>query len=324
MNRKKSVVRIMGIAGVLIIGASMFHIPEAAACKVLVVMGYHEELRLSQELKTGIEEAFGNTCELHYQYLDVLRRPESVETRANEVFAIYQALQPDGVIAANDDTQTRFVMPFLKDNVATPVVFCEVIDQPEKYGYPASNVTGVLIRPFFKQAIEFLVQIEPSIQSVGLVGPKLPLVEAAYRRITDQREQFPVAILDPVLGQTFEETLEQVNALRDQSDALFLAPLYDQQQTHQLLQTFEKATVTTKRELVEYGVLCGVIENTKEEGQLAANMLLKAMQGTPLSEIPITTNEYGRRLMNVSTLNTLDIKPRREALIGTELIKTVE
>lgn len=324
MNRKKSVFGVIGAVWCLISGVSTFHIPEAAACKVLVVMGYHEELRLSQELKTGIEQAFANTCELHYQYLDILRFPESVEMKAKEVFAIYQTLQPDGVIAANDDTQTSFVAPYLKDKVTTPVVFCEVIEQPEKYGYPASNVTGVLIRPFFKQVIEFLVQIEPSIKSVGLVGPKLPLVEAAYRQITDQRDQFPVTIHDPVLGKTFEETVEQVKALGNQSDALFLAPLYDQQQTQQLLQAFEKATATTKRELVEYGVLCGVIEDTQEEGRLAANMLMKAMQGAPLSEIPITTNEYGRRVINVNTLNALGIKPRREALIGTDLIKTVE
>ena len=185
-------------------------------------------------------------------------------------------------------------------------------------------MTGVLIRPFFQQAIEFLAQIVPSIQFVALIGPKMPLVEAAYRQITDQREQFPITILDPVLGTTFEETLEQINALQNQTDALLIPPLYDQQQTQQLLQTFGKATVTTKRELVEYGVLCGVIEDTKEEGLLAANMLVKAMQGTPISELPITTNEFGRRIMNVSTLNELGIKPRREVLIGTEFLKTVE
>lgn len=324
MHRKQCIVKVIGMIWIFMLGVPPFSTTQAATCKVLVVMGYHEELRLSQELKTGIEQVFANTCELHYQYLDILRHPESVETRAKEVFAIYQSLQPDGVIAANDDTQTSFVVPYMKGKVTTPVVFCEVIDQPEKYGYPASHITGVLIRPFFKQAIEFLVQIEPSIQSVGLVGPKLPLVEAAYQQITDQRAQFPVAIHNPVLGQTFEETIEQVNALRNQSDALFLAPLYDQQQTQQLLQTFEKATVTTKRELVEYGVLCGVVEDTQEEGRLAANMLMKAMQGTPLSEMPITTNEYGRRVINVNTLNTLGIKPRREALVGSELIKTIE
>lgn len=324
MKRIKCVVGIIGAAWFGMIGASMFHISEAAVCKVLVVMGYHEDLRLSQELKTGIEEAFTDTCELHYQYLDVLRRPESVAMRAQEAFAIYQTLQPDGVIAANDDAQTSFVAPYLKEKVTTPVVFCEVIDQPEKYGYPASNVTGVLVRPFFKQTLEFLVQIEPSIQSVGLVGPKLPLVEAAYRQITDQRSQFPISILDPMLGETFEETLEQVKISRNQSDALFLAPLYDQDQTQQLLQTFGKATVTTKRELIEYGVLCGVIEDTREEGRLAANMLIKAMQGTPVSEIPITTNEYGRRVINVNTLKSLGVNPRREALIGTELLKAVE
>lgn len=324
MNRKKRMLYTIGVVWALVLGISMYYSSAAMACKVLVVMGYHEEFRLSQELKAGIDQELAETCDVQYHYLDVLRHPESAEAKAKEAFEIYQRVQPDGVIAANDDAQTRFVVPYMKDKVITPVVFCEVIDQPEKYGYPASNVTGVLIRPFFKQSIEFLAQIAPSIQSVGLIGPQLPLVEAAYRQITEQREQFQVAILEPVLGKTFEETLEQAKVLRNQSDAVFLAPLYDQQQTQQLLYAFGKATVTTKRELIEYGVLCGVIENTREEGQLAANMLVKAIQGTPISKIPITTNEYGRRVMNVSTLHALGIKPRHEVLVGTELIKTVE
>lgn len=314
-----AVISLMMVSGMAAYGQ------EGDACQVLVVMGYHADLRLSQELKAGLEEVFsGQGCEATYQYLDVLRHPEQVEANAQNAFEVYQTLQPDGVIAANDDTQAHFVVPFLKDQVSTPVVFCEVLAPPEEFGYPASNVTGVLIRPFLQQTLEFLTQVAPAIQSVGLIGPKLPLVETAYRRVTDARSEFQVTILDPLLGRHFEETLEHVQALRDQTDALFIAPLYDQQQTQQLLQTYGKATATTKRELIEYGVLCGVIENTKEEAVLAANILVKAMQDTPISELPITTNEFGRRIINVNTLQELGIKPRREILIGTDLVKTVE
>lgn len=324
MSQNKHSILMMTVVGLMMFSV-VFYVQAVEACKVLVVMGYHEDLRLSQELKEGFDQVLTEEgCEVTYQYLDVLRHPESVEAKAQEAFEIYESLQPDGVIAANDDTQVSFVVPFLKDQVSTPIVFCEVLAAPEQYGYPADNVTGVLIRPFLQQTLEFLAQVAPSVQSIGLIGPKLPLVETAYRRITDQREQFPTEILEPVLGANFEQTLEQLKDLRNQADAVFVAPLYDQSQTRQLLAAFGKATATTKRELIEYGVLCGVVENTKEEAVLAANMLAKAMQGTPISELPITTNEFGRRIINATTLHELGIKPKRAVLIGTELVKTAE
>ena len=134
MSQNTYRILVIAIMGLIIVNVA-FHGQEADACNVLVVMGYHEELRLSQELKDGIDQVLTEQgCEVTYQYLDVLRHPETVEAKAQEAFETYTSLQPDGVIAANDDTQVSFVVPFLKDQVTTPVVFCEVIARRSNTG----------------------------------------------------------------------------------------------------------------------------------------------------------------------------------------------
>jgi hypothetical protein len=45
------------------------------------------------------------------------------------------------------------------------------------------------------------------------------------------------------------------------------------------------------------------------------------MAGTPVSELPITQNRNGRRVINVSTATTLGISLKPIALIGAELVK---
>jgi ABC-type uncharacterized transport system substrate-binding protein len=51
-------------------------------------------------------------------------------------------------------------------------------------------------------------------------------------------------------------------------------------------------------------------------------MLLKAMQGTPVSEIPITRNRRGKSIINVTVMKAFGIKPKPIILRGTELVRT--
>jgi ABC-type uncharacterized transport system substrate-binding protein len=50
-------------------------------------------------------------------------------------------------------------------------------------------------------------------------------------------------------------------------------------------------------------------------------MLLKAMQGTPIRDIPITRNRLSRAIINVSVMKALGIKPKPIILKDTELIR---
>ena len=134
----------MGMIAVLSAVGCMSQPATAARYKVLVVMSYDETYPFEAEMREGIEAALADLCEMTYCYMNTKKHFEGGPQKAKEAYALYQELQPDGVIAADDDAQAMFVVPYLKDQVKTPVMFCGVNAQPEKYGYPASNVSGHL------------------------------------------------------------------------------------------------------------------------------------------------------------------------------------
>jgi len=66
------------------------------------------------------------------------------------------------------------------------------------------------------------------------------------------------------------------------------------------------------------------VKTGQEQGATAAGMLLKAMGGTPVAQIPVTVNRNGKRMINVSVMKSLGIRPRPVVLRGAELVKSEE
>ncbi len=123
--------------------------------------------------------------------------------------------------------------------------------------------------------------------------------------------------------------------LKEQADVLFMETLTgvtdengnaltDAEVVPVITQAFGKPTTSNHAFNMQYGILGAIVKTGQEQGRVSAEMLMKAMQGTPVSDIPVTQNQYGRRMLNVTAAKALKIKPNRKALIGTELLKTVK
>ena len=126
---------------------------------VFVVMSYEEDNPWCQEIKKGIDSVLSGSSEITYFYMDTKINREGGELKASEAYALYQKIKPDGVITADDNAQQMFVLPYLKDNVETPVMFSDVNAEADKYGYPASNVSGILERGHIRESYGFGKQI---------------------------------------------------------------------------------------------------------------------------------------------------------------------
>ncbi|NJL58825.1 MAG: hypothetical protein HC887_03420 [Desulfobacteraceae bacterium] len=101
-------------------------------------------------------------------------------------------------------------------------------------------------------------------------------------------------------------------------------PLTDKQVEPMVVKAFGKATVGGTTTRLKGGGLCVVDETGQEQGQVSSEMLLKAMNGMPVSQIPITRNLNGKRMINITTLKSLGITPKPDVLTKTQLVKTEE
>jgi ABC-type uncharacterized transport system substrate-binding protein len=246
---------------------------------------------------------------------------------------LYQDWKPDGVITADDDPQSKFVIPYLKDKVETPVIFCGVNAEPEEYGFPASNVSGILQRPHVAETITFVRQFDPSIQTVGVLSLDIPAGRALSQQIQQEKETYGIQMLETKYVSKLDEAIAVVEDLKMQCDALLMGPLgnlldaegnklTDKDVYPVLTQTFGKPTLTIWAQIVPYGVLCAITDRGQEQGEVAAEMLLKAMQGTSVSELPITQNKKGKRILNVTVMKSLGIKPKPTVLKGVEFVES--
>jgi ABC-type uncharacterized transport system substrate-binding protein len=308
----------------------------AASCKVLAVMAYQDDFVIMEAIKEGIEEILGETCDIRYAYLNALSEPQYIEERAKETYTLYQEFQPDGVIATNNEAQEYFVVPYLKGKVDTPVIFCDVGEAPEVFGYPTNHITGILKRPFIADTIVFAQQIDPGIKTVGFLFAKEPTSDGLAKQISAEADTYTAEILEPSYVTTFDEALATTKDLKEQADALFIGPigrlLVDSagnlipmsRLVTGIAQEFGKPTMTIWEIVVQSGALCAVSDFSQEQGRVAAEMLQKTMQGTPVSEFPITQNQFGQRIVNKTVLKELGITPSRQVLTGVDIMETLK
>lgn len=308
---------------------------EAASCKVLVVMSYGETFPWVREQKEGIDSVLGSSCQVRYFYLNTKEDFAGGPERARQAYALYRDFKPDGVIAADDDAQSMFVVPFLKDKVTTPVMFCGVNAEPEQYGYPAPNVSGVLERLHIFESIALARQLAPSIKTISFIMKESPVAQWVFDQVAKEAPTYPVRVVEIVKPKSLREAVAMTEELRKKSDLLFVEtlegipdntgrPMTDREVMPIIARTFGKPTIGTNSYAVEYALLAAVIKTGQEQGATAAGMLLKAMAGTPVSRIPITRNRFGKRMINLTVMKSLGMEPKPVILRGVELVRTRE
>lgn len=318
-----------------LIGAVLLTLGAAGAAphKVLVVMSYHESMPWEKEIREGIEAELGGRADIRYVYLNTKNDFQGGAARAAQALEFYRQFRPDGVIAADDDAVSLFVLPYLKDRVATPVMFCGVNAEPREYGFPASNVSGILERAHFRESIAFLHQLKPSVRRMLFLTNDNPTGKAYERQIRDEAETYPATIAAIRRVRTLDEALAVTREFSESSDALFVIameglqdrsgrPLEERDAFRILSRSFRKPVIGINDFNIRAGLLCGVVKSGQEQGSTAARMLLKAMGGTPVSRLPITRNSQGRRVLNVTVMKSLGLVPRPVFLVGTQLVET--
>jgi len=298
--------------------------------KVLVVMSYHQGYSGEELLRQGIESVL-TSAELRYFYMDTKQNLKQGKKKAKEAFALYNQFKPDAVIAANDNAQALFVVPYLKNRVKTPVIFCGVNNSAEKYAYPCQNVTGILEKKHYREGISFAQLLDPKLKTVGVIYKDNPSNRSNLAQINQEKESYTAEITEAIEVKTLAEAKQTVHALGNRTDAiLFLnltgladaqgRPMEGKKVLVKLLDGYGKTTIGADLWELKAGLLCGVIQSDVEQGSLASYMLLRHWQGTSLQNIPLDQNRNGQRHINIATLKKIGLKLPPEAALGTEII----
>ncbi len=293
--------------------------------KILFINSYHEGYEWSDGVTEGIKNVLlpkviknmsGQTAEpsatdtqLKIVLMDTKRNTSEVfkHTAALKVKAEIEAFQPDVVIASDDNAAKYVIMPFYKDT-ALPFVFCGVNWDASDYGFPYSNVTGMVEVDLADQILKHLKDYAKG-ERIGLIGVE---TESAHKIMENYRKVFGIAFTQTYFLTDFEAWKAAYLRAQEEVDMLFILSHvgltgWDDEQAQAFVEANTRIPSGSAHHWDMPYALLGIAKVPQEQGLWAAQTALSILNGTQPSDIPLTTNKQGRLMLNLRLAGKLGI-----------------
>jgi len=291
--------------------------------KVLYINSYHQGYAWSDDIEKGLLKALGITTNPDGSFdtsqsavdLEIFRMDTKFNT--SEDFKQQAALaakaridewQPDIVVASDDNAAKYVIAPYFKDS-DIPFVFCGLNGDASVYGFPESNVTGMLEVAPYLETIEML-RIYARGDRIGIIGTRSV---SNHKEITHFRKLLPLNQADIKLVSHFDEWKTEYVKLQDAVDMIiWFSPVgitgWRQKQAIDFI--LEHTTIPTGGagdHNVAYALL-GMVKIAEEQGWWSGKTALRILNGTSPADIPVTTNKESKIFLNMQLAKRLGIK----------------
>lgn len=278
--------------------------------KILWVDSYHEGYEWSDGLESGVKEVLDDTgVDLKVVHMDTKRNTDEAfgEEAATQVMAEIETFNPDAIIACDDNAQKYLVVPYLKDT-QLPVIFCGVNWDASIYEYPASNVTGMVEVDSITQMVDLLELFAEGID-IAYLTEDTNTEKKVYEIHNDRffRKQ-----LKGVFISDFEEFKSEFLRLQDEVDMIYIgnnSSLADWDEAEAKTFTLENTKIPSGSIygwMAPYALLV-VGKSAEEQGKWAAETALRILDGTAVSDIPLTENKESPLTLNFDIAEKLGV-----------------
>lgn len=321
-------------------GASVYESKQALstetqpATKVLLIHSYHTGYPWVDAITRGVRMGLSDAnVDLQVYYMDTKRRTsEQWKTAAGEKASdIINEWHPEIVIGADDNAQ-QYCLKKYAGQSNPQIVFCGVNAVPEKYGYPASNVTGVQEKPHVEESLKMFQKLKPDARRIAIVTDDSPTSNGALKFLKSPPEPFEiVTIKTPSTFDAWKKAIEDVQTMADGIATYMYHTVKSDASDHSESVVPEKimAWVVENSQLpiigffiftVDDGGLVGYLESGVEHGMEAAKMARQIMGGKTAGDIPVKTALQGQSMLNLTTARKLGITIPAEIIKNTEII----
>ncbi len=280
--------------------------------KCLIVAAYHDGFP-GQRLKVnGALAILEGRCEIKQFSMDTKRNPapEFGKQKAMEAKNLIESWQPDIVIAIDDNTSKYLIKPYFKDT-KLPIVFSGIDWTAKEYSYPYTNATGMIevfpIKPLIKQ----IKRIIPGAKrAVCIRGDRLS-EEKDYHRYQRVYETFGIEIADSPVTSFAEFKKAYIDG--QNSDFIIFQNYsgikgWDEAQAKKfILEQSKKLVVSQLEWMAEFSMLA-VTQVIKEQGEYAAEVALKILDGAKPGDFQIIANRKWNLYVNQPLLEKAGIK----------------
>ncbi len=278
--------------------------------KVLYINSYHLGYGGSDPITQGVEAVLRpEGIDLRVIYMDTKRNPDEafIEEAAAAAIAEIDAFDPDVVIASDDNASKYVIMPHYRD-ANLPFVFCGVNWDASVYGFPYTNVTGMVEVALVSEILEHLRKYAKGERVGFIAGDRL----SERKNLEHYQRRFQIQFDSVYFAQTFDEWKAAFEALQDEADMVMMTSHvgiegWDDEAARAFVLETVRVPVGSEHEWEMPLALVGVTKDFEEMGLWAARAALAILDGTSPADIPITANKKGRLYFNVSIAEKLGI-----------------
>lgn len=269
--------------------------------RILHIDSYHQGNTWNDRIAEAVRETLDGTgVELKIIRMDTKRNPseEFARAAALEAKAVIEAFKPDVVTASDDAASQYLIAPHYKD-ADLPFVFCGLNWDASVYGFPYSNVTG-------------MVEVSPIPQIVRLLrgyarGDRLGYLTedtpTKRKELEYHQKLFAISYDQVYLANSFAEWKEMFLRAQDEVDMLVILGVakltdFDDAEAKALAEARTRIPSGTDFSWLMHVSMLGVGKLPEEQGRWAALAALKILDGTPPSRIPLAHNKEGQLYFN--------------------------
>ena len=229
----------------------------------------------------------------------------SIQQKVQEVRALIDSWKPDVVIASDDNVSKYVIVPHYKDS-DIPFIFCGINWTVDEYGFPFTNVTGIISVHLVDQMLMKMKKIAKGSRIGFLKGDNI-----SSRKDVEAYEKYFRIKLDSRLVKNFSEWKREYLKLQEESDMIILGneasiENWDADKALDFINKHTKVPSATSDVWMRYYTLFTIPNSPTEQGEWSVQAAMDIINGKSISEIPITRNRQSSQFINMKLAKKLN------------------
>ena len=297
--------------------------------KLLFVNSYHKGYLWSDNIEKSLTQTLGVKVNIDGSFdisqSSVQFKIFRMDTKLNQsdVFIKKSALaaksiidewSPDIVIACDDNASKYLIAPYFKES-SIPFVFCGVNWDASAYGFPTTNVTGMIEVAPIRYTISLLQQYAKG-SRIGFIGANTFTGRKSIKYIQEKEN---IHFSSGKLVESFAEWKQEYLDLQSTVDMIFwLNPIgikgwNDSEAISFILENTRIPTGASSDAEIQYALI-GSTKVAAEQGIWSGKTALRILKGEHPSDIPIKRNRHSQVYLNKELSKKLGVTFSAELL----------
>ncbi len=289
---------------------------------VLLINSYHKGLSWTDDITSAIEEKLtaDKRFELYIEYLDAKRHPVvDSENQFYNLMKIRYSKVKLKVVIVSDNNALAFAKRYREELFPdTPVIFCGINNFTDSLIDSSGWFTGVVEKTDAAATFSVMKKINPKMRSCIIIGDNTPTgaaeISAAQQKLGTEKDGVKIIYWINLSTRVLLKRLSEL----DRKDDMVLLTVFNRDLNGHYYSYEESGYLITSNTTAQVyglwdfyigkGIVGGFMANAHDQGQAAAEMALRILNGEDHSRIMIQRESPNRLIFDYALLNKFKIK----------------